>query len=128
MLAPSIRLDFRGLHGALHDQISPDEYVAILSDKKLIGDERLKTQHLVGASKWERVSDGAIEVVLQLRVAHQRYTADDLQVVENKGHAHGFATHRYRKFQGAWKLESVAPKLVWSEYDLLGTLNPKEDS
>ena len=49
-LAPSIRLDFRSLRGVLHENLSPDEYVAILSDAKLLGDKRMKTQHLLGGA------------------------------------------------------------------------------
>jgi len=125
-LAPSIRLDFRSLQGSLHEHLSPEEYVAILSDAKLLGDKRLKTQHLLGGSKWERSSDGSVQVCYQVRVAHQRYADEDLSVVTNKGHGHGRVQHSYRKLEGTWKLESVAPKLEWSEYDLFGTLNPKE--
>jgi scytalone dehydratase len=60
-------------------------------------------------------------------VAHQRYVDEDLAVVANKGHGHGVTQHWYRKIEGIWKLEGVAPKLEWSEYDLFGTLNPKEE-
>lgn len=126
-LAPSIRLDFRSLRGALHEDLSPTEYAAILSDKKLLGDKRLKTQHLLGRGKWEVLSNGTVHIWHQIRVAHQRYTNEDLAVVENKGHAHGTTQHWYRKIEGTWKLEGVEPQLEFTEYDLFGTLNPKED-
>ena len=101
--------------------------MAILSDTKLLGDKRLKTQHFLGGSKWERISDDTVQVSHQVRAAHQRYTDEDLSVVANKGHGHGVATHRYVKIEGAWKLSGVASFLEWSEYDLYGTLHPKED-
>ena len=123
-LAPSIRLDFRSLHGAIHEQLSPDEFVAILTG--VIGDPRLKTQHFLGRAKWERLSDGSVQVSHQIRVAHQRYVNEDLAVVANKGHAHGVTQHWFRKIEGAWRLEGVRPLLGWTEYDLFGTLNPKE--
>lgn len=94
----------------------------------LLGDKRLKTQHLMGASKLERLSDGTVKVTYQMRVAHQRYADEDLAAVTNKGHAHGRAAHWYRKVEGKWKIEGVEPNLEWSEYDLFGTLNPKEES
>ncbi|MCJ1446843.1 MAG: hypothetical protein MMC23_007350 [Stictis urceolatum] len=124
-LAPSVRLDFRSLGMALHEKLSPDEYVAILTDT--IGDKRMKTQHFLGGAKWECLSNGTVQVWHQVRVAHQRYTDEDLAVVANKGHAHGATQHWYRKIEGAWKLEGVVPKLGWTEYDLFGTLNPKEE-
>jgi scytalone dehydratase len=127
-LAPSIRLDFRSLQGSLHENLTPDEYVAILSDAKLLGDKRMMTQHLLGGSKWEgRSRDGTVRVWHQLRVAHQRYAGEDLAVVINKGHGYGRVQHCYRKVEGDWKLEGVVPQLEWSEYDLFGTLNPKEE-
>jgi scytalone dehydratase len=126
-LAPSIRLDFRSLRGELHENISPDEYVAILSGMHLLGDPRVKTQHLMGASSWECLSDGSVHVWHQIRVAHQRYADEELSAVVNKGHGYGATQHWYRKIEGVWKIEGVVPKLEWSEYDLFGTLNPKEE-
>ncbi|ATY61268.1 scytalone dehydratase [Cordyceps militaris] len=123
-LAPSSRLDFRSLQGALHENLSPDEYVAIL--EKTIGDARLKTQHLIGATTWTYLVSGSVEVIHQLRVAHQRYTDEKLGTVANKGHAHGYVVHKYSKFHGEWKIEEVQPKLEWTEYDLYGTLSPPE--
>ena len=111
---------------ALHEQLSPEQYVAILSDPKLLGDKRLKTQHFLGGAKWERLGEGTVRADHQIRVAHQRYENEDLAVVANKGHAHGITQHWYRKIEGTWKLEGVAPSLDWFEYDLFGTLNPAE--
>lgn len=123
-LAPSIKLDFRSLQGQLHDALSPDEYVSLLSDVKMIGDRRLKTQHLMGATKWSQPDNDTIEVVHQMRVAHQRYTDETLTTVANKGHAYGFVIHKYGRYDGLWEIKSVQPDLVWTEYDLFGTLNP----
>ncbi|KAJ4154140.1 hypothetical protein LMH87_010603 [Akanthomyces muscarius] len=106
-LAPISRLDFRGLQGELHDNL---------------------TQHLIGASTWSYLGEGSIEVVHQMRVAHQRYTDETLAEVVNKGHAHGFVFHQYRKLDGKWKIEDVRPKLEWTEYDLFGTLRPPEEA
>ena len=86
----------------------------------------MKTQHLIGATKWESLSDGRVQVGLQIRVAHQRYADEDLSAVTNKGHGYGVTTHCYRKIGESWKIESCAPRLEWSEYDLFGTLNPQE--
>ena len=126
ILGPSTSLDFRSLHGDLHENLSPDEYVAILSSTKLLGDARIKTQHFLGASKWERLDDGTVQVDHQIRVAHQRYASEDLVEVVNKGHGHGVTRHLYRKVDGRWKLSGVTPSLNWFEYDLFGTLNPQD--
>jgi scytalone dehydratase len=124
VLGPSVQLDFRGLGGVLHKDVSPEEYSAVL--KGAIGDPCLKTQHLLSGSKWQRQPDHTIQVWHQMRVAHQRYTDESLTQVVNKGHGHGVVQHGYRKIDGVWKLELVVPVLHWSEYDLFGTLNPSE--
>ncbi|KAH8696562.1 Scytalone dehydratase [Talaromyces proteolyticus] len=126
-LSPSTHLDFRSLQGDLHKNLSPDAYVEILASAKYLGSKRLKTQHFLGSAKWERLDDGSVRVTHQIRVAHQRYTDDELSAVANKGHAHGVTTHWFRKFEGAWKIEGVAPQLDFAEYDLFGTLNPTDE-
>ncbi|CAI6335376.1 unnamed protein product [Periconia digitata] len=127
ILAPSIQLDFRALRGELHENLTPDEYVAILQRKNLLGDPRLKTQHLLGGSKWEVLSDGQVQVDHQIRVAHQRYKTEELTEVLNKGHGLGVTQHVYKKIDGAWLITRVAPSLNWFEFDLFGTLTPPED-
>ncbi|KAL9094200.1 MAG: hypothetical protein Q9165_003615 [Trypethelium subeluteriae] len=127
ILAPSVRLDFRSLRGELHDKLSPDAYVAILSSMQLLGDKRMRTQHFLGGTKWQRLNDGTVRADHQIRVAHQRYAKEDLAEVINKGHAHGVTTHWYRKVDGDWKIEAVAPSLNFTEYDLFGTLNQPEE-
>jgi len=124
-LAPSIRLDFRSLQGPLHEQLSPEEFVTFIVNT--IGDKRVKTQHLIGNGKWERLEDGTVHASHQIRVAHQRYEDESLSVVVNKGHGYGVTQHWYRKIEGTWKIEGVEPKLEWSEYDLFGTLKPPNE-
>lgn len=121
-MAPSIRLDFRALQGDLHPSLNPDEYAEVI--KAVIGDKRVKTQHLLGDGKIERLDDGTVHIWHQIRVGHQRYAKEDLAEVINKGHGYGVTQHWYRKIDGAWKIEGVEPKVEWFEYDLFGTLAP----
>ena len=124
ILGPSVKLDLRGLRSELHEGLSPEQYVAMLSEPKWLGDRRMKTQHFLGGSKWEVLGDGSVQVDHQIRVAHQRYKNEDLAEVINHGHGHGVTQHWYSKIDGTWKLLGVAPSLNWFEYDLFGTLNP----
>ena len=126
-LAPSLRLDFSSLGMPNYENLTPNEFVAIHADAKVIGSKRLKTQHFIGAQKMERLSDGSVHVWNQVRVAHQLYVDEDLAVVANKGHAHGSTEHWYRKIEGVWKLEASKSNLNWTEYDLFGTLSPMEE-
>ncbi|KAK0759547.1 hypothetical protein N5P37_007735 [Trichoderma harzianum] len=123
-LAPSVRLDFRSLRGAYHENLNPEEYSKILIG--MIGDKRLKTQHFLGAGQWELQKDGLVRVAWQIRAAHQRYADETLAEVINHGHGHGVTTHWYQKIDGVWKLEGVAPRLDFAEYDIFGTLAPPE--
>ena len=94
-----------------------DEFVAMASDPKVLGDKTLRTQHFCGASKWEKVSDTEITAYHQLRVPHQRYTDETLTKVLLKGHAHSTNTHWYQKVDGVWKFAGLCPDIRWFEYD-----------
>src|ERR1700733_6390601 len=71
-----------------------EEFVAMVSDRKVLGDPTLMTQHFQGASKWEKVSDDEIIGYHQLRVLHQRYTDETRSAVALKGHAHSSNTRK----------------------------------
>ena len=87
------------------------------SDPNVLGDPLLKTQHFIGGTKWEKVSDTEITGYHQLRVPHQRYKNKDMKDVVVKGHAHSFNTHWYKKVNGVWKFAGLCPDIRWSEYD-----------
>ena len=98
-LAPSVRLDFRALQGETHESLSPDNFAAIISSPKVIGDKRVKTQHLLVGEEWELLEEDSVHVLVhvsyQIRVAHQRYDSVDVATasVVNKGHGYGVAEH-----------------------------------
>jgi scytalone dehydratase len=94
-----------------------EEYIQMVSSPSVLGDPLLKTQHFIGASRWERVSDVEVIGYHQLRVPHQKYTDSSMQTVKLKGHAHGTNKHWYKKIDGVWKFAGLAPIIRWSEYD-----------
>jgi scytalone dehydratase len=94
-----------------------EEYIEMISSPTVLGDPLLKTQHFIGASRWERVSDDLVIGYHQLRVPHQKYTDASMQTVKLKGHAHGTNKHWYRRVNGVWKFAGLAPIIRWSEYD-----------
>lgn len=93
------------------------DYVAMVSDPKVIGDPRIKTQHFVGATKWVKESETEITGYHQMRVAHQKYADDALTEVAVKGHAHGKGKMWYCKVDDVWKFAGIEPDIRWSEYD-----------
>ena len=75
------------------------------------------TQHFIGGTKWEKVSDTEITGYHQLRVPHQRFKDESRKEVVVKGHAHSFNTHWYTKVDGVWKFAGLNPEIRWGEYD-----------
>ncbi len=111
------QIDYRSFLGKLWEAMPADEYVEMISNPTVLGDLTLKTQHFIGASRWERVSDEEVVGYHQLRVPHQKYTDISLRTVKYKGHAHGTNKHWYRKIDGVWKFAGLAPIIRWAEYD-----------
>ena len=94
-----------------------DGFLEMAMNPKFLGNKLIKTQHLVGASKWEKTGPNEITGHHQMRVAHQKYSDEALTKVAVKGHAHGTGTIWYRKVDGVWKFAGVQPNIRWSEYD-----------
>lgn len=117
-VAPTMRVDYRSFLDKMWEALPADEYVAMASDPHVLGDPLLKTQHFVGSSKWEKVSDTEVIGWHQLRVPHQRYTDETKTTVAVKGHAHSTNQHWYKKVDGKWKFAGLAVYMKWGEYDL----------
>ena len=94
-----------------------EDFIAMVSDPGFLGDPLLKTQHLLGATEWVKVSDTEIIGYHQLRAAHLRYTAPDHKVEEKRGHSHATNTHYYCKVDGVWKFAGLKPYIHWNEYE-----------
>lgn len=93
------------------------EFVTMMSSPEFLGDPLIRTQHLMGAAKYERTAKDEVIGHHQIRAAHQRYTGPDRLVVENKGHGHSYIKHWYRKVSGVWKLAGLCPRVYWNEHD-----------
>lgn len=113
-----MRIDYRSFLDKLWEALPADEYVAMASDPHVLGDPLLKTQHFIGSSKWEKVSDTEAIGWHQLRVPHQKYTDETKTAVAVKGHAHGTNQHWYKKVDGKWKFAGLAVEIKWGEFDL----------
>jgi len=117
-IAPTLRIDYRSFLNKLWEAMPADDFIAMISDKSVLGNPLLRTQHFFGGvTKWERVSDDEIIGYHQLRVPHQLYTDSSLTTVAVKGHAHSHNTHYYKKVDGVWKFAGLNPEIRWSEYD-----------
>ncbi|KXT07762.1 hypothetical protein AC579_2789 [Pseudocercospora musae] len=116
-IAPTLRIDYRSFLNKLWEEMPAEEFIKMASDPAVLGDPTLKTQHFIGGTKWEKVSDDEIIGYHQLRVPHQKYTDETMTTVAVKGHAHSFNLHWYKKVQGVWKFAGLNPDIRWFEYD-----------
>ncbi|KAL1880083.1 Scytalone dehydratase [Diaporthe australafricana] len=116
-IAPTLRIDYRSFLDKIWPAMPAEEFIAMISDKAVLGNPLLRTQHFVGGSRWEKVSDTEVIGHHQLRVPHQVYTDATLKEVRVKGHAHSYNMHWYRKVDGVWKFAGLNPDIRWSEYD-----------
>lgn len=114
-LAPTLRIDYRSFLNKLWPAMPASEFVAMASSPSVLGSPLLRTQHFIGGSKWEKISDDEVVGYHQLRVPHQRY--DEHGNVKVKGHAHSTNTHWYKKVEGVWKFAGLNPEIRWAEYD-----------
>ena len=92
----------------------------MISSTTVLGSPLLKTQHFIGASRWEYLGEGKAVGYHQLRVPHQKYLGDGnggLGEVDFKGHAHGSNVHWYEKTGGMWKFAGLKPEIRWGEFD-----------
>jgi len=94
-IAPTLRIDYRSFLDKLWEAMPADEYIQMISSQSVLGNPLLKTQHFIGGTKWEKVSDNEAIGWHQLRVPHQRYTDSTMTNVAVKGHAHGTNKHWY---------------------------------
>ena len=81
----------------------------------LIGDPLVQTQHLIGASKWQKIREDFAVGLHQLRAAHQRYAAPDRKYVQTKGYGYAFVKHLYMRVDGVWKLGGLKMTVRWSD-------------
>lgn len=97
--------------------MSAEDFVKMISDPGFLGDPLVKTQHLLGATWWERVSADEVIGHHQLRAAHNRFTGPDMQRLDRRGHGHATNEHFYRRVDGVWKFAGLRPTVRWNEYD-----------
>ncbi|KAL8711480.1 MAG: hypothetical protein Q9220_004138 [cf. Caloplaca sp. 1 TL-2023] len=119
-IAPTLRIDYRSFLNKLWPALPAAEYIAMASSPSVLGDPDLMTQHFIGASRWEKISEEEVVGWHQMRVPHQRYVTDKEtgeRKVGVKGHAHGVNCHWYRKVEGKWKFAGLAPTIRWGEFE-----------
>ncbi|KAK5057511.1 centractin- actin- protein of the dynactin complex [Exophiala bonariae] len=116
IIAPTLVIDYTEVTGNKWDALPAEEFVGMVSSEGFVGDPLVDTQHFLGGSKFEKISDDEVFGYHQLRAAHQRYTDAGKKTVEAKGHGHALIRHYYKKIDGDWKLAGLRPTVRWNEF------------
>ncbi|KAH0848897.1 hypothetical protein AYO21_10635 [Fonsecaea monophora] len=112
-----VQIDYDKVNNAKFTDLPAEKYIAMMSDPLFLGDELVASQHLIGATKWEKVSDVEMVSHHQSRAAHQRFEDVRRRDVAVKGHGHGTVTTFYKKIDGQWKWAGIKTKVIWNEFD-----------
>ncbi|KAJ5317994.1 hypothetical protein PENANT_c004G05124 [Penicillium antarcticum] len=115
IIAPTLTVDYTEVGLKRWDDMSADDYMAMITHPGFLGDMTIKTQHLLGQTWWEKVSDTEVIGHHQLRAAHQVYETPELKKVKLRGHGHATNEHYYRKVNGVWKFAGLKPTVRWNE-------------
>ncbi|KAI9730420.1 MAG: centractin- actin- protein of the dynactin complex [Cirrosporium novae-zelandiae] len=117
IIAPTMLVDYTQIGMRKWDSMSADEFMAMVSHEGFLGDPLVKTQHLIGGTWWEKLSDTEVIGHHQLRAAHQVYEDSSMTKIRVKGHGHATNELYYRKIDGVWKFAGLKPRVNWNEYD-----------
>ncbi|TGO49993.1 hypothetical protein BCON_0194g00030 [Botryotinia convoluta] len=117
IIAPELLVDYTTIGKARWEAMPASQFMAMVTDDDFLGDPCVKTQHLLGATRWEKISDDYVIGHHQLRAGHQVYVNADLVEIKLKGHSHATNEHYYKKVDGVWKFAGLKPLVRWNEGD-----------
>ncbi|KAJ6016801.1 Scytalone dehydratase [Penicillium sp. IBT 35674x] len=117
--AAQLKVEYREILGpdSYWPEMSLDDFIAKMSDPKFLGDPFIRTQHLIGATWWERISETEVIGHHQIRAAHLRFKDESLTEEIKRGHSHATNDLYYRKLEGTWKFAGLAPSVLFNEFD-----------
>ena len=106
---PHPQIDYTQVSNHRWPTMPRDDFINAMRHRGLVGDMCIRTQHHIGASKWEKQSNDYIIGHHQLRAAHQRYSATDMRTIESEGNGHSMVTMFYGRLDGEWKIVGLKP-------------------
>lgn len=126
ILAPTLHVDYTKIGKPCWPEMPVADYLAMMSSDLFLGDTLIRTQHLLGATRWEKLSETSVIGHHQLRAAHQVYSGEGpdegdgfnlkgLGRVAFQGHSHASNEHYYEKVNGVWKFAGLKPEVLWNE-------------
>ena len=88
-----------------------DEFVGMVSGPQMFGDKLMRTQHLVGASRWRKISEGQIQGVHQMRSKSSRSADSESGAAAMDIERCTVVEHLYVKVENQWQLGGIKPSL-----------------
>ncbi|PVH83858.1 NTF2-like protein [Cadophora sp. DSE1049] len=118
--APHFTTDYRGaLKGVSKRQYTPEDFVDECLSPGLLGDPRVRTQHLLGLPYFKSVTEDKIVVEWQQIASHGlRATDSDPEdnnaLIEYHVGVRSYLEHEYVKIDGKWKVAYITPSALYS--------------
>ncbi|PYI07838.1 scytalone dehydratase [Aspergillus sclerotiicarbonarius CBS 121057] len=120
LFAAKISVDYGSLGGVDNNNLStPEAFVASCANPDKLGNPEISTQHLIGACRWEEVSEKKWSVSFQIRVAHWR-SREGGEVLNVNGY--GLNTMEFELFEEGWKIVSIKIRGRMMEGDIAALL------
>lgn len=88
----------------------------MMKNPLFLGDPNIDSQHLLGLSRWEKISETEIVSHHQSRAAHIRWN-EGRETIAAKGHGHGRVTTTYKLIGDEWKWAGIATKVRFNEHE-----------
>lgn len=124
---PFLQIDYGGVNNARFTQMPAHDFITMMQDPLFLGDPNIVSQHLLGLSKWQKLSATEIVSQHQSRAAHIRYEEGQKgEKVAAKGHGHGRVEMRYLLVEGdsssregkkMWKWAGIKTKVHFNEHE-----------
>lgn len=110
------QIDYAKVNNAKFVDLPADDFVTMMKNPLFLGDSNIDSQHMLGLSKWEKISASEILSHHQSRAAHMRWN-EGRKTVAAKGHGHGLVTTTYKLVDGEWKWAGIKTKVRFNEHE-----------
>ncbi|KAJ5122215.1 NTF2-like protein [Penicillium atrosanguineum] len=117
VVAPTIEVDYRLVSETIpYKSYNPDDFIAEILSPKLLANEKLLTQHLLGQCYFRSISAGEIVVQWQQIAGHGRWIQGSHPLkkqVDKTSDGKSYMEQRYIKIDGRWKIAGLKPSLLY---------------
>jgi scytalone dehydratase len=84
--------------------MSPTDFIAMMSSPGFLRDPLLKTQHVLGAAEYNRITPDYVILTQQLRAGHLRFEDETHKVEKQRWHSHTTNEFYFRRY---WAVEGL---------------------